>query len=133
MREPCRDRIERIGEIAPPRRRVGAVRGELAARPLPSGKRRLRLSNLLWAHAVEGVIPRVVLADMVEAEEPPGAGPVEIGRLRRCLELAGRGAAGDGAIRLGPLDPPVQFGLFSCHRTPVYRLNERSKNRSGRL
>src|SRR5258708_6049274 len=123
MREPGRDRVQGIGEVAPPRWRVGTVRGELAAPPLPAGNPRLRLSDLLGAHAVEEVVPGVVLADMVEAEKAPGAGTVEIGRLERCLELAGRGAARNGAIRPRPFHPPVQFGLFRCHRTPLYRPN----------
>ena len=39
--EAAGDRVERIGKIAPPRRRVCSVRCKAAARPLPSAERRL--------------------------------------------------------------------------------------------
>ena len=71
--EAAGDRVERIGEVAPPRRRVGAVRGELAARPVPAGERRLRVGDLVRAHALEEIVLRIVLADMVEAQEAPVA------------------------------------------------------------
>src|SRR6476659_3717936 len=68
-----RDRLERIGKVAPPRRRIGAVGGELAARPVPARERRLRLGDFLRGHAVEEIVLGVVLADMVETQEPPSA------------------------------------------------------------
>src|SRR5690242_18835179 len=51
--------VERIGEIAPPRRRIGAVCGEAAARPVPAGERMLRAGDLVGAHPVEEIILRV--------------------------------------------------------------------------
>jgi hypothetical protein len=35
--------------------------------------------------------------------------------LQRRLELAGRAAARDRALRLRPFDPPVHPGLLRCH------------------
>src|SRR5439155_23579369 len=78
MSEPSRDRIERIDKVAPFGRRVGAVRGKPAARPLPSGERRLGMTDLVRAHALKEIVPGVVLAHMGEAEKPPGAGAIEI-------------------------------------------------------
>jgi hypothetical protein len=56
-----------------------------------------------------------MLANVIEAQEAPSAGTVEIGGLERRLELAGRGAARDGAPRPRPFDPPVQPCLFRSH------------------
>src|SRR5215208_2187841 len=127
------DGVERIGEVAPPRGRVGAVRRKLAARPIPAGERRLRLGDLLGGHPVEEIVLGIMLADVVEAQEEPAARPVEIGRLKRGLELAGRAAAGDRALRLRSLDPAMQFCLFRRHSTPLYKGNERRENRTGRV
>src|SRR4051794_23975565 len=113
--EAPRDRLQGIRKVAPRRRWVGAVRRELSARPLPPAQRALRMLNLVGAHAVEIIVPSVVLPDMVEAQEPPGARPVEICRLQRRLELAGRAAAGDRALRLRSLYASVQSGLLRCH------------------
>ena len=74
--------------------------------------------DFVGAHAVEEIVLRIVLADMVEAQEAPAARPVEIGRLERRLEFARRAAAGDGALRPRPFDPPVHPGLLRRHRTP---------------
>ena len=60
-----------------------------------------------------------MLADMVEAKEAPASRPIEIGRLERGLELAGRGAAGDRAMRFRPFDPTVQFALFGRHTSSL--------------
>jgi BolA protein len=60
-----------------------------------------------------------MLADMVEAQEAPAPRSVEIGRLERSLELPGRGAAGNRAMRLRPLDPTVQFALFGRHTSSL--------------
>src|SRR6185312_10796454 len=106
--EPARYRIERIGKVAPRWRRVRAVGGEPAARPLPAGEWTLRVLNFFRAHAVEEIVFRVVLADMVEAQEAPRARTVEIGRLKRRLELARSIAAGNRAPRLRAFNPPVQ-------------------------
>src|SRR3954451_13272985 len=105
--KPRRDRVERIREVAPPRRRVGSAGGEPAARALPTRQRRLRFRDFVRAHAIEEIVPRIMLADMVEAQEAPCARTIEIGRLQGRLELAGRTAARDGALRLRPFDPSV--------------------------
>src|SRR3712207_1069616 len=93
MAEPAGDGVQRIGEVAPAGRRIGSVPGELAAGPLPPAERRLRLVDLVGAHALEEVVLRIMLSNVVEAQEPPRSGAVEIGRLKRRLELAGRVAA----------------------------------------
>src|SRR6476469_1527894 len=118
MAEPARDRLERVGEVAPPRRRVGAI-GKAPARPLPAGERVLRLGDLRRAHALEEIVPRVVLADVVEAQEAPAARPVEIRGLERRLELSGRGAAGDGAPVPRAFHAPMQPGLLRRHWSPL--------------
>src|SRR6185312_13623754 len=87
--EPARDGVERVGEVAPSWRRVGAIGGELAARSFPSAERRLRAADLVGTHPLEKIILGVVLADMVEAKEAPRSRSVEVRRLERRLEFAG--------------------------------------------
>src|SRR3982751_6393295 len=124
--------IQRVGEIAPARRRVRAVRGELATRALPSGKRRLRFVDLVSGHSVEVIVPRIMLAHVIEAQEAPGTRPIEVRRLQRRLEFAGRITTGDGAPRLCSFHSPVHPGLLRRHQIPLYRDNERTENRTGR-
>ena len=109
------DRLERVVEIAPARRRVGPVVRKRAAGAIPARERALRVLDLVRAHAIEEIIFRVVLANMVEAQEAPASRSVEIRGLQRRLELAGRGAARGGALRPRPLDPPVHPGLLRRH------------------
>src|SRR3954452_11386833 len=132
MPKSGRYRVERIGKVAPTRRRIGTVRGKLPARALPPGKRRLRVVDLVRGHALEVIVLRIMFADMVEAQETQSARAVEIGRLQRGLEFAGRVTAGYGAYRLRPLDPSVHPGLLRRHQIPLYRANERTDNRTGR-
>src|SRR4051812_13204260 len=118
------DRVQRIGEVAPARRRIGTERGEGAARPLPCSDRRLGAADLVRAHALEEIIPGIVLAHMVEAQEAPAPRTVEIGRLLRRFELAGSPAARDCALRPRPLDPAMHSCGFRCHASsptePLY-------------
>src|SRR3954470_17347033 len=72
--ETRRDRVERIGKIAPPWRRVRTIGGELSARPVPAGERALSVADFLRAHAFEEIVFGVVLTDMVEAQEAPASG-----------------------------------------------------------
>jgi len=81
--------------------------GEAAARPIPTGNRALGFADLVGAHTLEIIVLGVVLADVVEAQEAPVAGPVEIGRLQRRLIFPRLGAARDRAMRPRPFDPPV--------------------------
>ena len=62
-------------------------------------ERSLRVLDFLGAHAVEIIVFRVVLADMIETKEAPCSRSIEIGRLQGCLELAGRTAPRDRALR----------------------------------
>ena len=110
-RKRAGDRVERIGEIAPRRRRVGAVGGEGAGRALPAGDRRLRRGDLVRAHAVEEIVLRIVLADMVEAQQAPGARPVEIGRLQRRLNSPGSPQPGTAQRARAPSTRPCILGL----------------------
>jgi BolA protein len=64
-----------------------------------------------------------VLADVIEAQEPPASGTIEVGRLERRLEFAGLGAAGDRAFRPRPFDPAVQSGLFGRHTSSLAQPN----------
>ena len=68
-----------------------------------------------YIHAFEEIVRRVVLAHVVETEEPPFPRPIEIGRLKRRLEFARRSAPGDGALRPRPFDSPVHPGLLRRH------------------
>ena len=52
---------------------------------------------------------------MLEAQKAPASRTVEIGRLKRGLELTRRAAAGHRAMRPRPFDPTVHFGLTRCH------------------
>src|SRR5690348_6383010 len=115
MPEPSGDRLKRIGVVAPLRRRICAVRGEAPTRPVPARERMLRLRNLLWAHAFEEIVSRIMLANMVEAQETPASRPVEIRSRQRRLIFARLGATRDGAPRSRPFDPPVHPCLFRCH------------------
>src|SRR3954452_15220362 len=124
--------VQRVGKIAPARRRVGTVRGELATRALPPGKWRLRFVDLVRGHAVEVIVLRIMLAHVIEAQETPGTRPIEVRRLQRRLEFAGRIATGDGAPCLCSFHPPVHPGLLRRHQIPLYRGNERTENRPGR-
>jgi len=49
-----------------------------------------------------------MLANVVEAKEPPCPGAVEIRRLERRFELAWLITAGNGAPRLRSFHPPMQ-------------------------
>src|SRR4051812_28564701 len=59
--EASGDRLQGIRKVAPRRRWVGAVRREPSARPLPTTEWALRVLNLVGAHAVEIIVPGVVL------------------------------------------------------------------------
>src|SRR5262245_50583129 len=92
------DRVERIDEIGPARRRRGPCRGEGAGLAVPAAIGILRVADLVRAHPVEIIIAGVEFPDMIEAEPAPVARPVEIGALQAGrAELAGRVAAGLGA------------------------------------
>src|SRR6186997_1880952 len=80
------DGIERILEVCPCRARIGAGCREHPGLALPAGDRRLSGLDLVRAHAVEEVIPGVVLADMIEAQPAPSARAVEIARRQRRAE-----------------------------------------------
>src|SRR5438309_4019735 len=137
MAEAGRNGVERVGEVAPFGRGIGSVGGELAARPLPPGERRLRFGDLFGTHPLEIIVFRIVLANMVEAQEAPMARSIEIRRLQRRLKFAGRIAAGDRAPRLRPLDPPVHLCMFhagtqsSTRRSPWGATDQR-RSRSAR-
>ena len=61
--------VDRIPEIGPARRQVGAARGtEGAAFGFPARGRRLRRHDLVGGHALEEIIARVEFADMIEAQ-----------------------------------------------------------------
>src|SRR5512146_2635161 len=79
----------------------------------------LGASYLVGAHSLEKIVPGIVFADMVEAQESPAARPIEIAGFERRLELSGRSAVGDGALRSRPFDPTVHPG-FRSHRTLLY-------------
>src|SRR5689334_6798747 len=115
MPKSAGDCVERIVEIAPSRRRVRAVGRELPARPFPAAERRLSAVDFIGAHTLEEIVLRIVLADMVEAKETPLTRAIEIGRLKRCLELTRRVAARGGALRPRPFDPTVHSRLFRSH------------------
>src|SRR5918998_4867108 len=108
------DGVERVGEIAPRRARARGGR-ESAHRWLPMAVGRLRGGDLVRAHPVKIIVGAIMLADMVEAQQPPAAGAVEIGRLDRRLKLARLAAAGDGAAIGGALDATVEFWITRCH------------------
>ena len=124
---PCRiapeagaDRVERIDEIGPARRRRGAGGAEGAGLAVPAAIGVLRVADLVGAHPVEIIVAGVELADMVEAEPAPLARPVEAGALGAGrAELAGRVAAGLGAMLRPPFDPSVEPRLPSCPRSPI--------------
>ena len=60
-----------------------------------------------------------MLADVLEAQEAPAAGPIEIGRLQGRLELAGRGQPGTAQRSLAPSTRPC---ILDCFATPFERL-----------
>ena len=103
------DRVERIVEIGPARARR-AVGGEGAGLAVPAAIGILRGADLVGAHPLEIIVAGVELADMVEAEPAPVAGPVEVRAASGAgrAEFAGRVAAGLGARLRPPLDPPVE-------------------------
>ena len=47
------------------------------------------MRDLVRAHALEEIVPGIVLADMVKAKEPPRARAVEVRGLQWRLEFAG--------------------------------------------
>ena len=114
--EPRGNGVKRIGEISPRRACVGAIGGEGAGRPLPSGDRRLGRLDLLRAHALEEVIASVVRADMFKAQPAPRPRSIEIAGCERRPKLAGLAAAGLGAVRLRALHPSVPFARLHSHR-----------------
>ena len=105
------------------RRRVGAVGGERAARPLPAGERRLRAADLLGAHAVEIIILRIVLADVVEAQEPPAPGPSKLAGWSGALNSPGAPQPGTAHLALAPSIRPCILDCFVAITlaTPLYR------------
>ena len=109
------DGIQGIDKISPGRWRIRAICREPTARPLPSRDRRLRAVDFLGAHSIEEIVPGIVLADVVEAQEPPPAGPVEIGCGQRRFEFARQVAARMRAIRPCPFDPPMPLGRLYRH------------------
>ncbi len=116
--EPRRDGVQRVGEVAPRRRWIRPGMGERPRRAFPSGERRLRFTNLFGAHAVEEIILRIVLADVLQAQELPRPGAVEIGRRQRRLELAGLAAPGNRAAVPRTFDPAVHSGMTCSHSLP---------------
>ena len=68
---------------------------------------------------------------MVEAQEPPAARAVEIGRRERRLELARLVAAGDRAAILRAFDPAMPSARLRRHRA-LYRRDELNLHWPGR-
>src|SRR4051812_43976538 len=103
------DRVERVDEIGPARRRRSAGGAEGAGLAVPAAIGVLGLADLVCAHPLEIIIARIERADMIEAEPAPVARPVETGPVRAGrAELAGRVAAGLGADLRPPFDPSVK-------------------------
>ena len=78
-----------------------------------------------------------VKMSMLEAQEPPGAGTVEIGGLQRSLEFSRFAAAGYRATVPGALDPAVHSGIAGCHyflvwTAGLYRIDGRHRYRTDR-
>src|SRR5687767_1877270 len=82
------DGIERVGKVAPRRTGIAAGVSEGPRRSLPAGDRRLSRLDLLRAHPFEEVVPRVVLADVLQTQQAPAAGPVEVRRAQRRPKLS---------------------------------------------
>ena len=83
------------------------------------------LLNLLRGHSFEEIVPGIVFADMLEAQQAPTARSVEIRRRQRGAELARLATAGHGAAGFRALHPSVPFGLPCRHlcpapQTPLY-------------
>ena len=56
---------------------------------------------------------------MLEAQESPRSGPVEIGGLKRGFEFAGFAATRNSAMRPRPFNPTVQFSLSRRHASSL--------------
>ncbi len=107
------DRIERIGEVRPSRRAIGAHAREGARLALPAGIGALFGGDLVGAHPREIIVALVEGADMIEAQPLPVPRPVEA---RAVAVIGGRAKfAGGIAARRGafpiPLDTPVKARL----------------------
>ena len=73
-----------------------------------------------------------MLANMIEAQEAPASGPVEIGRRMRCLELTGLIAAGMRALRPRSFDaamPTVVLHARPGHSTTIVSPGESAAQR----
>src|SRR4029453_716066 len=109
------NRVERIGEFAPRRTRIGTDLGEGAGRPVPAGARRLRRLDLVRAHPFEEVIFGIVFADMLEAQPAPAPRPVEVGRRQGSAEFSRLPAATNRTADLRALNPSMPFRLPCRH------------------
>jgi hypothetical protein len=115
--ETARNGVERVGEVGPGRRRIGARMRERPSGAVPARIGALRVGNLVGAHALEEIILRIMLAHMLQAQESPGARTVEIRRLEGRLEFARLLATGDRAPVPRALNSSVQFGMTGCHHS----------------
>ena len=84
-------------------------------------------ADLLGAHALEEIVLRIVLADMVEAQEPPAPGPSKLAGWSGALNSPGAPQPGTAQCALAPSTRPCNLGLLRCHAEPsLYKGNERS-------
>ena len=65
--------------------------------------------DLVRAHSVEEIIPRIMFTDVVEAQPAPMARSVEVRRRQRRTKLSRLLAAAHGAGGLRSFHPPMPF------------------------
>src|SRR5579859_1692222 len=114
------DRVERIAEIGPARRPVGADMAERARLTFPARIRPLRGLDLIGVHAREEIVARVEGADMIEAE------PAPVRRLVATRALARRRAefARQRAARLLALPPGVDASVETRSRSSAFTVGQ---------